>query len=68
MANPQGINQYTKGGSSGGKKPKAAEVLKPGWVRKGSSLVSPTGLVQYAPRKAVSLKIPKTVRRNSKFM
>jgi len=65
MANPKGINQYTKS-SSKSKKP--AEVLKPGWTRKGSSLISPTGVAMYSPRKAVSSKPPKTAKRNSKFM
>lgn len=56
MANPQGINQYTKGGRKSASKKSSApkEVLPAGYVRKGSTIVAPNGLVTYSPRKKVS--------------
>lgn len=55
MANPKGINQYTKGGGSGksASPKKSAEVLPPGYTRKGSTIYSPSGFGTYSPRKKV---------------
>lgn len=52
MSNPKGINQYTgKGGSAKAAKPKKSpEVLPPGHVRKGSSIIRPNGTAIYSPR------------------